>query len=152
MKWNVFKTMPATRIAVKVIDGWPCISENLQWAEECPLYLMGQFTALQVDLHLHSINRYQLHPFNLNFCLTDWSSCSKPGWWTSYKHANRKGYQRSPGQGWTQGFWAERREVQNWGICSTDEGSVVALIVVNESTLKVRHIGEACFIHFIYSM
>lgn len=33
---------------LKVIDGWPCISESLQWAEGCPLYLMGQYTALQV--------------------------------------------------------------------------------------------------------
>ncbi len=37
---------------MKVIDGWPCISESLQWAEECPLYLMGQYTALQVGLYL----------------------------------------------------------------------------------------------------
>lgn len=35
---------------MKVIDGWPCISESLQWAEGCPLYLMGQYTALQVSL------------------------------------------------------------------------------------------------------
>lgn len=38
----------------KVIDGWPCISESLQWAEECPLYLMGQYTALQVGLLWYS--------------------------------------------------------------------------------------------------
>ncbi|KAM9367006.1 uncharacterized protein ABDE67_005750 [Symphorus nematophorus] len=36
---------------IQVIDGWPCISESLQWAEECPLYLMGQYTALQVGPH-----------------------------------------------------------------------------------------------------
>ncbi|XP_041797986.1 uncharacterized protein zgc:113276 [Chelmon rostratus] len=36
---------------VQVIDGWPCISESLQWAEGCPLYLMGQYTALQVGPH-----------------------------------------------------------------------------------------------------
>ncbi|KAF3686609.1 hypothetical protein EXN66_Car002281 [Channa argus] len=35
----------------QVIDGWPCISESLQWAEGCPLYLMGQYTALQVGPH-----------------------------------------------------------------------------------------------------
>lgn len=35
---------------MKVIDGWPCISESLQWAEGCPLYLMGQYAALQVGL------------------------------------------------------------------------------------------------------
>lgn len=37
---------------MQVIDGWPCISESLQWAEDCPLYLMGQYTALQVGLIL----------------------------------------------------------------------------------------------------
>uniref|UniRef100_A0A3Q3X0W2 FAD/NAD(P)-binding domain-containing protein n=1 Tax=Mola mola TaxID=94237 RepID=A0A3Q3X0W2_MOLML len=36
---------------IQAIDGWPCISESLQWAEECPLYLMGQYTALQVGPH-----------------------------------------------------------------------------------------------------
>lgn len=36
---------------IQVIDGWPCISESLRWAEECPLYLMGQYTALQVGPH-----------------------------------------------------------------------------------------------------
>uniref|UniRef100_A0A3P8UEA6 Zgc:113276 n=1 Tax=Cynoglossus semilaevis TaxID=244447 RepID=A0A3P8UEA6_CYNSE len=36
---------------VQVIDGWPCITEGLQWAEGCPLYLMGQYTALQVGPH-----------------------------------------------------------------------------------------------------
>uniref|UniRef100_A0A8C4HYW5 Zgc:113276 n=1 Tax=Dicentrarchus labrax TaxID=13489 RepID=A0A8C4HYW5_DICLA len=36
---------------IQVIDGWPCISESLQWSEECPLYLMGQYTALQVGPH-----------------------------------------------------------------------------------------------------
>ncbi|XP_010884784.1 uncharacterized protein zgc:113276 isoform X1 [Esox lucius] len=36
---------------IQVIDGWPCISETLQWAPGCPLYLMGQYTALQVGPH-----------------------------------------------------------------------------------------------------
>uniref|UniRef100_A0A665VWT6 Zgc:113276 n=1 Tax=Echeneis naucrates TaxID=173247 RepID=A0A665VWT6_ECHNA len=36
---------------IQVIDGWPCISDSLQWAEGCPLYLMGQYTALQVGPH-----------------------------------------------------------------------------------------------------
>ncbi|XP_068614896.1 uncharacterized protein [Brachionichthys hirsutus] len=36
---------------IQVIDGWPCISESLRWAEECPLYLMGQYSALQVGPH-----------------------------------------------------------------------------------------------------
>ncbi|XP_061565685.1 uncharacterized protein zgc:113276 isoform X2 [Cololabis saira] len=35
----------------QVIDGWPCITESLQWTDECPLYLMGQYTALQVGPH-----------------------------------------------------------------------------------------------------
>lgn len=33
---------------LKVVDGWPCILESLRWTERCPLYLMGQYTALQV--------------------------------------------------------------------------------------------------------
>ncbi|XP_068171078.1 uncharacterized protein zgc:113276 [Antennarius striatus] len=36
---------------IQAIDGWPCVSESLRWAEECPLYLMGQYTALQVGPH-----------------------------------------------------------------------------------------------------
>ncbi|XP_070688451.1 uncharacterized protein [Pempheris klunzingeri] len=36
---------------IQVIDGWPCISESLEWTEECPLYLMGQYAALQVGPH-----------------------------------------------------------------------------------------------------
>ncbi|KAI3377486.1 hypothetical protein L3Q82_008667, partial [Scortum barcoo] len=36
---------------IQVIDGWPCISESLRWSEECPLYMMGQYTALQVGPH-----------------------------------------------------------------------------------------------------
>ncbi|KAM3624704.1 uncharacterized protein V6R79_000454 [Siganus canaliculatus] len=36
---------------IQVIDGWPCISESLQWTEQCPLYLMGQYSALQVGPH-----------------------------------------------------------------------------------------------------
>ncbi|KAL7406210.1 hypothetical protein ABVT39_015515 [Epinephelus coioides] len=36
---------------IQVLDGWPCISESLQWAEGCPLYLMGQYTALRVGPH-----------------------------------------------------------------------------------------------------
>uniref|UniRef100_A0A673APV6 Zgc:113276 n=1 Tax=Sphaeramia orbicularis TaxID=375764 RepID=A0A673APV6_9TELE len=40
---------------IQVIDGWPCISESLQWAEGCPLYLMGQYTALQV-IGPHAVN------------------------------------------------------------------------------------------------
>ncbi|XP_008402711.1 uncharacterized protein LOC103462025 [Poecilia reticulata] len=36
---------------IQVIDGWPCILESLQWTEGCPLYLMGQYSALQVGPH-----------------------------------------------------------------------------------------------------
>ncbi|XP_057700552.1 uncharacterized protein zgc:113276 isoform X1 [Corythoichthys intestinalis] len=36
---------------IQVLDGWPCISESLQWAEGCPLFLMGQYTALQIGPH-----------------------------------------------------------------------------------------------------
>lgn len=36
---------------IQVIDGWPCITDSLQWAEDCPLYLMGQYTALQIGPH-----------------------------------------------------------------------------------------------------
>lgn len=35
-------------IALQVLEGWPCISEMLQWAPGCPVYLMGQYAALQV--------------------------------------------------------------------------------------------------------
>ncbi|XP_045554250.1 uncharacterized protein isoform X1 [Salmo salar] len=43
---SVIKEFP-----IQVLDGWPCISESLQWAPGCPLYLMGQYTALQVGPH-----------------------------------------------------------------------------------------------------
>ncbi|XP_049327342.1 uncharacterized protein zgc:113276 [Astyanax mexicanus] len=36
---------------IQIIEGWPCISETLQWALGCPLYLMGQYAALQVGPH-----------------------------------------------------------------------------------------------------
>ncbi|XP_055363416.1 uncharacterized protein zgc:113276 isoform X2 [Betta splendens] len=36
---------------LQVINGWPCITETLQWAEGCPLYLMGQYAALQIGPH-----------------------------------------------------------------------------------------------------
>eukprot|EP00066_Takifugu_rubripes_P005674 XP_003969900.1 PREDICTED: uncharacterized protein LOC101066132 [Takifugu rubripes] len=44
--FGVIKEFP-----IQVINGWPCISESLQWAEGCPLYLMGQYTALQIGPH-----------------------------------------------------------------------------------------------------
>ncbi|XP_036397154.1 uncharacterized protein zgc:113276 [Megalops cyprinoides] len=43
---DVIKEFP-----IQVLDGWPCISENLQWAPGCPLYLMGQYAALQIGPH-----------------------------------------------------------------------------------------------------
>ncbi|KAF7656050.1 hypothetical protein LDENG_00046810 [Lucifuga dentata] len=36
---------------IQVIDGWPCITESLHWAPGCPLYVMGQYSALQVGPH-----------------------------------------------------------------------------------------------------
>uniref|UniRef100_A0A8C6UT74 L-ornithine N(5)-monooxygenase [NAD(P)H] n=1 Tax=Neogobius melanostomus TaxID=47308 RepID=A0A8C6UT74_9GOBI len=36
---------------IQVLDGWPCITDSLQWAEGCPLYLMGQYTALRIGPH-----------------------------------------------------------------------------------------------------
>ncbi|KAF6732659.1 Pirin [Oryzias melastigma] len=36
---------------VQVLDGWPCITESLKWSEGCPLYLMGQYAALQIGPH-----------------------------------------------------------------------------------------------------
>ncbi|XP_062417690.1 uncharacterized protein zgc:113276 isoform X2 [Pungitius pungitius] len=36
---------------IQVIDGWPCVSESLLWAQGCPFYLMGQYAALQVGPH-----------------------------------------------------------------------------------------------------
>ncbi|KAG7266981.1 hypothetical protein CRUP_010515 [Coryphaenoides rupestris] len=34
-----------------VMEGWPCVTEALQWAPGCPLYVMGQYAALQVGPH-----------------------------------------------------------------------------------------------------
>uniref|UniRef100_A0A8C7XRS5 Zgc:113276 n=1 Tax=Oryzias sinensis TaxID=183150 RepID=A0A8C7XRS5_9TELE len=36
---------------IQVLDGWPCITQNLKWTEGCPLYLMGQYAALQIGPH-----------------------------------------------------------------------------------------------------
>ncbi|RVE74342.1 hypothetical protein OJAV_G00021050 [Oryzias javanicus] len=36
---------------IQVLDGWPCITESLKWTEGCPLYLMGQYAALQIGPH-----------------------------------------------------------------------------------------------------
>ncbi|TKS69645.1 hypothetical protein D9C73_003711 [Collichthys lucidus] len=55
---------------IQVIDGWPCISESLQWAEECPLYLMGQYTALQVGFLVFWCAEIDLNN-NLRYYFTD---------------------------------------------------------------------------------
>ncbi|XP_066561943.1 uncharacterized protein LOC136750784 [Amia ocellicauda] len=36
---------------IQVLDGWPSVSENLQWSPGCALYLMGQYAALQIGPH-----------------------------------------------------------------------------------------------------
>ena len=33
---------------LQVMEGWPCVTPALQWAPGCPLYVMGQYAALQV--------------------------------------------------------------------------------------------------------
>ncbi|XP_064166022.1 uncharacterized protein zgc:113276 [Anguilla rostrata] len=43
---DVIKEFP-----IQVLDGWPCLSDSLQWAPGCPLYLMGQYSALQIGPH-----------------------------------------------------------------------------------------------------
>ncbi|KAJ8350542.1 hypothetical protein SKAU_G00256720 [Synaphobranchus kaupii] len=44
---DVIKEFP-----IQVLDGWPCLSDTLQWASGCPLYLMGQYAALQIGPHV----------------------------------------------------------------------------------------------------
>ncbi|XP_055039803.2 uncharacterized protein [Misgurnus anguillicaudatus] len=39
------------KFPIQVLEGWPCITKSLQWTPECPLYLMGQYAALQVGPH-----------------------------------------------------------------------------------------------------
>ncbi|CAL8379472.1 unnamed protein product [Arctogadus glacialis] len=36
---------------IQVMEGWPCVTPALQWAPGCPLYVMGQYAALQVGPH-----------------------------------------------------------------------------------------------------
>ncbi|XP_050978483.1 uncharacterized protein zgc:113276 [Labeo rohita] len=43
---DVMKKFP-----IQVLEGWPYITESLQWRAGCPLYLMGQYAALQVGPH-----------------------------------------------------------------------------------------------------
>lgn len=40
-----------TKFPIQVLEGWPCITESLQWTSGCPLYLTGQYAALQVGPH-----------------------------------------------------------------------------------------------------
>ncbi|XP_016111089.1 uncharacterized protein [Sinocyclocheilus grahami] len=40
-----------TKFPIQVLEGWPCITESLQWTAGCPLYMMGQYAALQVGPH-----------------------------------------------------------------------------------------------------
>ncbi|KAM6977846.1 uncharacterized protein FYW47_002653 [Aplochiton taeniatus] len=53
------------KFPIQVIDGWPCITENLKWAPECPLYLMGQYTALQVGPHAVNLAGGQAASFRI---------------------------------------------------------------------------------------
>ncbi|XP_061743240.1 uncharacterized protein zgc:113276 isoform X4 [Nerophis ophidion] len=71
---------------IQVLDGWPCISESLQWTEGCPLYLMGQYTALQVRLLF--ITRWT-HEVVFIIC-ADRSPCCESGRWTSSQHEDRQ--------------------------------------------------------------
>uniref|UniRef100_A0A8C2JZL7 Zgc:113276 n=1 Tax=Cyprinus carpio TaxID=7962 RepID=A0A8C2JZL7_CYPCA len=40
-----------TKFPIQVLEGWPCITESLQWTAGCPLYVTGQYAALQVGPH-----------------------------------------------------------------------------------------------------
>uniref|UniRef100_A0A3P9LE15 Zgc:113276 n=1 Tax=Oryzias latipes TaxID=8090 RepID=A0A3P9LE15_ORYLA len=81
---------------IQVLDGWPCITENLKWTEGCPLYLMGQYAALQVIKAFPTyICKAKLVKASTSAIILqkksfpDWTSCSEPGWWTGCQHANR---------------------------------------------------------------
>ncbi|XP_060715772.1 uncharacterized protein zgc:113276 isoform X2 [Tachysurus vachellii] len=50
---------------VQVLEGWPCISETLQWAPACPVYLMGQYAALQVGPHAVNLAGGQAAAFRI---------------------------------------------------------------------------------------
>ncbi|TRY62260.1 hypothetical protein DNTS_025819 [Danionella cerebrum] len=43
---DVMKKFP-----IQVLEGWPCVTESLRWTTGCPLYMMGQYAALQVGPH-----------------------------------------------------------------------------------------------------
>ncbi|KAF4093276.1 hypothetical protein AMELA_G00000260 [Ameiurus melas] len=50
---------------VQMLEGWPCISETLQWAPGCPVYLMGQYAALQVGPHAVNLAGGQAAAFRI---------------------------------------------------------------------------------------
>lgn len=50
---------------IQVIDGWPCIMENLRWTASCPLYLMGQYAALQIGPHAVNLAGGQAASFRI---------------------------------------------------------------------------------------
>ncbi|XP_012675226.2 uncharacterized protein zgc:113276 [Clupea harengus] len=50
---------------IQVIDGWPCILENLQWDAGCPLYVMGQYAALQIGPHAVNLAGGQAASFRI---------------------------------------------------------------------------------------
>ncbi|RXN34038.1 pirin [Labeo rohita] len=61
------------RAQCQVLEGWPYITESLQWRAGCPLYLMGQYAALQLK---------NLDPFLMldEFCV------SKPAGFPDHPH------------------------------------------------------------------
>lgn len=106
--------------SMKVIDGWPCISESLQWTEECPLYLMGQYAALQVSLFRKSkpdVNPYQYTSFTdfplPFFPLTGWTSCNKSSWRTGSQHAHHQEHHVPSAPGQQRAIRDEWREIKN---------------------------------------
>ncbi|XP_063068770.1 uncharacterized protein zgc:113276 isoform X2 [Engraulis encrasicolus] len=50
---------------IQVIDGWPCVMENLRWNADCPLYLMGQYAALQIGPHAVNLAGGQAASFRI---------------------------------------------------------------------------------------
>ncbi|KAM9494068.1 uncharacterized protein Hap1MRO34_004075 [Clarias gariepinus] len=50
---------------IQVLEGWPCISETLRWAPGCPVYLMGQYAALQVGPHAVNLAGGQAAAFRI---------------------------------------------------------------------------------------
>ncbi|XP_026867193.2 uncharacterized protein zgc:113276 [Electrophorus electricus] len=59
---------------VSVLEGWPCIGESLRWAPGCPLYLMGQYAALQVGPHAVNLAGGQAASVRIARDILDWHS------------------------------------------------------------------------------